>query len=81
NITPDDRSFAGLELEYLRDFYKAEEKKEHISLAEYESNIMQVYSSYCSIVQVLLLTHIHFYSSASYTFQEENGEYQKLTFA
>ncbi|GBC34047.2 hypothetical protein GLOIN_2v1777499 [Rhizophagus irregularis DAOM 181602=DAOM 197198] len=32
------RSFVGLELEYLRDFYKAEEKKEHISLAEYETN-------------------------------------------
>ncbi|PKC59233.1 hypothetical protein RhiirA1_469757 [Rhizophagus irregularis] len=31
------RSFVGLELEYLRDFYKAEEKKEHISLAEYEN--------------------------------------------
>ncbi|CAB4376558.1 unnamed protein product [Rhizophagus irregularis] len=34
---------------------------------------MQVYSSYCSILQALLLTHIHFYSSASYTFQEEIG--------
>ncbi|CAG8764850.1 18459_t:CDS:2 [Rhizophagus irregularis] len=36
------RSFVGLELEYLRDFYKAEEKKEHISLAEYESYVMNV---------------------------------------
>ena len=28
--------------------------------------------------QALLSTHIHFYSSASYTFQEENGDYQKI---
>ncbi|EXX78291.1 hypothetical protein RirG_016300 [Rhizophagus irregularis DAOM 197198w] len=30
------RGFAGLELEYLRDFYEAEEKNEQISLAEQE---------------------------------------------
>lgn len=30
------RGFAGLELEYLRDFYGAEEKNEQISLAEQE---------------------------------------------
>ncbi|POG66240.1 hypothetical protein GLOIN_2v1880014 [Rhizophagus irregularis DAOM 181602=DAOM 197198] len=28
--------------------------------------------------QALLSIHIHFYNSASYTFQEENGDYQKI---
>jgi hypothetical protein len=28
--------------------------------------------------QALLSTHIHFYNSASYIFQEENGNYQKI---
>ena len=39
---------------------------------------MQVYSSYYSMEQALLSTHIHFYNSASYIFQEKNGDYQKI---
>ena len=41
-------------------------------------DVMQVYSSYYLMDQVLLTTHIHFYNSASYIFQEENGDYQKI---
>ena len=41
-------------------------------------DIMQVYSSYYSMEQALLSTHIHFYNSASYIFQEENGDYIKV---
>ena len=41
-------------------------------------DIMQVYSSYYSMNQALLTTHLHFYNSASYIFQEENGDYQKI---
>ena len=39
------------------------------------SDIMQVYSSYYSMDQALLSTRIYFYGSASYTFQEEDGDY------
>ncbi|CAB4426984.1 unnamed protein product [Rhizophagus irregularis] len=41
-------------------------------------DVMQVYSSYRSMEQALLSTHIYFYNSASYTFQEENDDYQKI---
>jgi len=41
-------------------------------------DIMQVYSSYYSMNQALLSTRIHFYSSASYTFQEESDDYQEI---
>ena len=39
---------------------------------------MQVYSSYYSMEQALLSTHIHFYNSASYTYQKDNGDDQKM---
>ena len=42
------------------------------------SDIMQVYSSYYSMDQALLSTRIYFYGSASYTFQEEDGDYQEI---
>ena len=42
------------------------------------SDIMQVYSSYYSMEQALISTRIYFYDSASYTFQEANGDYQEI---
>ena len=42
------------------------------------SDIMQVYSSYYSMEQALLSTHVHFYNSASYTYQKNNDDYQKM---
>jgi hypothetical protein len=41
-------------------------------------DIMQVYSSYYSMDQALLSTRIHFYGSAFYTFQEDDGDYQEI---
>jgi hypothetical protein len=41
-------------------------------------DIMQVYSSYYSMDQALLSTHIHFYNSASYTIQKDKDDYQKI---
>lgn len=41
-------------------------------------DVMQVYSSYYSMEQALLSTRINFYGSASYTFQETNGDYQEI---
>jgi len=41
-------------------------------------DFMRVYSLYYSMDQALLSNHIHFYSSAFYTFQEENGDYQEI---
>jgi hypothetical protein len=36
------------------------------------------YSLYYSMEQALLSTHVHFYNSASYTYQKNNDNYQKM---